>query len=157
MKIASIAELKKELKFLSEKELTELVMDLAKFNTQNKAYLFFKIYERDNPRMFIEMVQEDIEIAFMDANSRNYHVAKKALQKIRRKLNTLLKLSKDKAAQIECIIYFCQKVKDYGYLSFNHPVIDNLYAVQLRKIENLIAKLHPDLQYDYQIMLDEVK
>ncbi|MFD2036065.1 hypothetical protein ACFSKL_14775 [Belliella marina] len=156
MKIASLAELKKELAYLNEKDLRELIIDLSKFSTDNKAYLFFKLFEKENPGIFVEMVKEELESEFQKSNSRNYHFAKKSAQAVRRKLNKNLKLSKDKTAQIELIIFFCQKLKEYGYLQFRHPVIDNLYNSQIKKINTLIAKLHEDLQFDYVQLLEEL-
>lgn len=157
MKIASLAEIKKELSYLNEKELKDLILDLSKFSTDNKTYLFFKLFEKANPRLFIEMVMEEIEFEFVKANTKHYHFAKKSVQAIRRKLNKNLKLTKDKSAQIELIIFFCEKMKLYGYLTFGHPVIENLFNIQIRKIERLISGIHEDLQYDYQYQLDELK
>ncbi len=156
MQIPSLAALKKELNFLSEKELIDTVLELAKFNRDNKAFLYFKLFERGNPRIFVEMVKDDLDISFMDANTRNYHVAKKSAQAIRRKLNKNLKLSKDKTAHIELIIHFCKQMKAYGFLEYRHPVIENLYKIQIGKVERLIAGLHEDLQYDYQLILEEL-
>lgn len=157
MKIASLAELKKELKFLSEKELQETILDLSKFSRDNKAYLFFKLFEKENPRIFVEMVKEELEHEFQNANTRNFHFAKKSAQTIRRKLNKHLKLSKDKTNQIELIIFFCQNLKDYGYLQYHHPVITNLFDIQIGKAHKLIEKLHEDLQYDFKLILDELR
>ncbi|MCH6236455.1 hypothetical protein [Cognataquiflexum rubidum] len=150
MKVGSLAEIKKELTFLDTKELSVLLLDLAKFSTDNKAFLYFKLFERENPRLFVELVQEEIDLEFQKANTRNYHLAKKSAQSIRRKLNKSLKLTKDKETLIELIAYFCEQFKLYGFLDFRHPVIDNLYKVQVGKIEKLITGLHEDLQYDYQ-------
>lgn len=156
MKIASLAEIKKELSYLSEHELMSMILELSKFSRENKALLYFKLFERNNPRLFVEMVQEELEMEFMKANTKHYHYAKKSAQAIRRKLNKNLKLTKDKAVQIELTIYFCQLLKQYGYLNFHHPVIDNLYKVQIGKVEKLISGLHEDLQYDFQLMLEEL-
>jgi hypothetical protein len=123
----------------------------------NKKFLFFKLYERDNPRLFIGMVQEELTTEFENANTNRYDFAKKSAQSIRRKLNKFLKISKDKAAQIELTVYFCRMLLQYGYLKFQHPVIDNLYKVQVGKIDRLISGLHEDLQYDFQESLDELK
>jgi DNA repair photolyase len=156
LKVASLAEIKKELNQLNEKELIDLVLELSKFSRDNKAYLFFKLSEKDNPRLYVEMVQEELELEFQKANVRNYHYAKKAAQSIRRKMNKSLKLSKDKTAQIEIIAYFCRQIKAHGFLKHRHPVIQNLYEIQIRKIEKLIGGLHEDLQYDYQQLFEEL-
>ncbi|MCL6258112.1 hypothetical protein M3O96_03380 [Aquiflexum sp. TKW24L] len=157
MKIGSLSDIKKELTFLDTKELSVLLLDLAKFSTDNKAFLYFKLFERENPRLFVQLVQEEIDLEFQKSNTRNYHFAKKSAQVIRRKMNKSLKLTKDKETLIELIIYFCEQFKLYGFLDFRHPVIDNLYRVQVGKIEKLILGLHEDLQYDYQEKLALLK
>lgn len=157
MQLPSLTSLKAELKHLSESDLIALVADLSKFSRENKAFLYFKLNEKENPRLFIEMVQEELEKEFQLANTKHYHVAKKSAQAIRRKLNKFLKLNKNKSDQIEVIEYFCRSMISYSYLEFHHPVIDNLYAAQIRKIETLVSSLHEDLQYDYEQSIKELK
>jgi hypothetical protein len=157
MQLPSLAEIKKELKHLDQKELTDLIVELSKFTRDNKAYLYFKLFERESPRRFVEMVQEDLELEFQKANTKHYYVAKKSAQAIRRKLNKNLKLTKDKTQHIELISYFCAQLKAYGYLDFHHPVIENLYQLQVGKIEKLVAGLHEDLQYDYEEKIQQLK
>ena len=157
MEIPSLAELKKDLSYLSEKELITLITDLAKFSRENKAFLYFKLNERDQPNLFVDSVKEELEEAFPTANTKNYHLGKKAAQAIRRKLNKALKLSKNKADQVELIIYFCEELKKYGYLKFKHPVINNLFQVQVGKAKKLIAGLHEDLQSDFSYRIEELE
>lgn len=156
MKIASLAEIKKELKHLSEKELIEVISDLTKFSTDNKWFLYFKLYGRENPQLFSEMMQEELVKEFQNANKGNAHQAKKSAQGIRRKLNKFLKFTKDKATQIELIVFFCQMLFEYGFLSHRHPVIENLFLMQVGKIERLMGQMHEDLQYDFQNKVKEV-
>jgi len=157
MEIPSLAELKKDLSYLSEKELITLITDLAKFSRENKAFLYFKLNERDQPNLFVDSVKEELDESFQTANTKNYHLGKKAAQAIRRKLNKALKLSKNKADQVELILYFCEELKKYGYLQFKHPVINNLYQVQLGKAKKLIAGLHEDLQSDFFYRIEELE
>ncbi|GMQ23833.1 hypothetical protein Aoki45_05150 [Algoriphagus sp. oki45] len=157
MEIPSLAQLKKDLSYLSEKELIDLIADLAKFSRDNKAFLYFKLNERDQPQLFVNEVKEDLDEAFQTANTKNYHLAKKSAQAIRRKLNKSLKLSKNKADQAELILYFCEMLKKYGYLGFRHPVIANLYQVQLGKAKKLISTLHEDLQSDFEYRLEDLE
>ncbi|WP_186757831.1 hypothetical protein [Echinicola salinicaeni] len=156
MKLPSLAQIKKELSHLSEDDLIALLMDTAKFTTDNKQFLFFKVYGRENPGFFQEMVEEELQQAFENANLDHAHFAKKSAQAIRRKLNKYLKFTKDKTIQIELIGFFCRGLKENGYLDFKHPVIGNLYQLQLNKIQKLISGLHEDLQYDYQSVLEEL-
>lgn len=157
MEIPSLAELKKDLSYLSEKELITLITDLAKFSRENKAFLYFKLNERDQPSLFVDSVKEELDEAFQTANTKNYHLGKKAAQTIRRKLNKALKLNKNKADQVELILYFCEELKKYGYLKFKHPVINNLFQVQVGKAKKLIAGLHEDLQSDFSYRIEELE
>ncbi len=156
MEIPSLANLKKELSYLPEKELITLITDLAKFSRENKAFLYFKLNERDQPNLFVDSVKEELDEAFQVANTRNYHLAKKAVQGIRRKLNKALKLSKNKADQAELILYFCEQMKRYDYMRHHHQVIDNLYRVQIGKVVKLISTLHEDLQSDFDYRIEEL-
>ncbi|HSF53438.1 MAG TPA: hypothetical protein VLA71_06780 [Algoriphagus sp.] len=156
MEIPSLAQLKKDLSYLTEKELIELITDLAKFSRDNKAFLYFKLNERDQPNLFVDSVKTELDEAFQIANTRNYRLAKKAVQSIRRKLNKSLKLSKNKGDQAELIVYFCEQMKAYGYLHFRYSIIDNLFQVQLGKAQKLISTLHEDLQSDFAFRIEEL-
>lgn len=157
MKIASLAEIKKELQHLSQKELITLIADLSKFSTDNKLFLYFQLYGREQPDLFLEMVQEELVHQFQTANTQNSYYAKKAAQGIRRKLNKYLKFSKEKAVQVDLIVFFCGMLVEYGYLKHRHPVIDNLYGMQVSKVERLLGQMHEDLQFDYQDKVREIK
>ena len=157
MEIPSLAQIKKELSFLTEEELIEVIADLAKFSRDNKAFLFFKLNEKYQPNLFLELAKEDIELAFQQANVRSSYTAKKAAQAIRRKMNKILKLSKNKADQAELIIYFCEMLQKFGYISYRSPVISNLYQVQLGKARRLMSHLHEDLQSDFEFRLENLE
>jgi hypothetical protein len=157
MKIASLAEIKKELQHLSQKELIEVITDLSKFSTDNKLFLYFKLYGREQPDLFAEMVQEELINDFRNGNQRNAHYAKKSAQAIRRKLNKYLKFTKDKPTQIDLISFFCEMLYEYGYLMYRHPVIENLYLLQVGKVERLIGQMHEDLQFDYRDKVRELQ
>lgn len=157
MKIASLAEIKKELQHLSPKELIEVITDLSKFSTDNKLFLYFKLYGREQPDLFAEMVQEELINDFRNGNQRNAHYAKKSAQAVRRKLNKYLKFTKDKPTQIDLISFFCEMLYEYGYLMYRHPVIENLYLLQVGKVERLIGQMHEDLQFDYRDKVRELQ
>lgn len=156
MKIPSLAQLKKELSYLNEKELIELLTDLSKFSRDNKSYLFFKLSEKDNPGLYLEMVEEELETDFLAARGDHSYYAKKAAQKLRRKMNKLLKLSKVKTDQIEVLLFFCEKLREYGFLRHRNPVLDNIYQMQLSKAVKLISGLHEDLQFDYEGRVEDL-
>lgn len=156
MKIPSLAALKKELTYLNEQELSSLIVELSKFTRDNKAFLYFKLNEKDQPNLFVDSVKEELAELFQTANTTSFYLTKKSAQGIRRKLNKALKFSTNKTDQIELILFFCDKMKTYGYLKFNHPVISKLFQMQIQKAEKLILKLEDDLQYDYIQLLEQI-
>lgn len=156
MQIPCLAQLKKELKYLQEQELIDLITDLSKFSRDNKSYLFFKLSEKDNPGLYLEMVQEELEMDFQTARGDHSYYAKKSAQKLRRKMNKLLKLSKVKTDQIEVLLFFCEKLREYGFMRHRNQVLDNIYQMQLGKAVKLISGLHEDLQFDYEGRVDDL-
>ncbi|MFO7824653.1 MAG: hypothetical protein R6V72_12005 [Cyclobacterium sp.] len=157
MQIPSLSSLKKELQHKDPKELIDLILHLSKLSRDNKAFLYFKLFDTEDSSLFIDSLKEELESAFYKANTSNYYLAKKAAQSVRRILNKNLKLTKDPIAKIELIAFFCQKLEELGYLDYRHPVINNLYALQVGKIEKLLAQLHEDLQFDYRELLEVLK
>ncbi|GHB29330.1 hypothetical protein [Mongoliitalea lutea] len=151
-----IAEIKKSLNYLDEKELRSLLLDIIGFTTDNKRYAYFKLHEQQDEHFFLVESKEFLGEEFGKASMANFWSSKKSLQKLRSTLNKMLKFTKRKEFQLELILFFCEQTKEYGYLDYRHPVIHNLYHTQLRKAENLISKLHEDLQYDYQMQLEEL-
>jgi hypothetical protein len=152
-----ITEIKKAINYLDEKELKSLLLDIIGFTTDNKRYAYFKLHEQQDEGFFLAETKELLLQEFTKCYHTNYWTGKKLLQKLRGILNKLLKFTKRKDQQLELIIYFCQQAEAFGYLRYKHPVIQNLYAVQLKKAESLISKLHEDLQYDYEQQLEELR
>ena len=156
MNIPSLAAIKKELSYLDEKELSSLILELSKFTRDNKAFLYFKLSERDQPNLFVDTVKEELDELFQTANTTSFYLTKKSAQTIRRKLNKALKFSKNKEDQVELLLYFCEQLKKYGYLKYQHPILQSLFLKQTEKIQKNIAALHEDLQYDYRMRLEEI-
>ena len=68
MKIPSLVTIKKELKQRNEAELIDLVLQLSKLNRDNKAFLYFQLFESDNHELYLNMVKEELDEAFQKAN-----------------------------------------------------------------------------------------
>ncbi|WP_226389324.1 hypothetical protein [Penaeicola halotolerans] len=157
MKIASLAEIKKELKFLSEQELFDLILELSKYSTDNKHLIFFQLFGRHDPNLYVDMVKEELASLFEATHKEHAYYAKKSLQGIRRKFNKLLKYNRDKLIQIDLLLHFCEQIESFGYLDHQHIVIENLYLAQIRKAENILKKMHEDIQADYAYRLENLK
>lgn len=157
MQIPSLSDLKKELNYLDEKEAKNLLLELVKYSSENKAYFYFQLYSRDNLDFFTKNIKEELDVLFFSANTKHVHVAKKSIQGIRNKLTKYLKLSKNKADQADVVLFFCEKMSEHDFLSFRYPVITNIFNSQLNKAKKLILSLHEDLQSDYESRIEELE
>jgi hypothetical protein len=156
MKTASIAELKQELNALSPKALKELCLRLAKYRKENKELLTYLLFEAGQEEEYIRGVKEETDEAFLEINRSSLYFAKKTLRKILRNTNKYIKYSGSKQTEVELLLYYCTKLKDSGIPFADSPALLNLYQRQVEKVAKSMAKLHEDLQYDYQETLDSL-
>ncbi len=153
---ASISDIKKELPLLDKKQLVELCLQLAKYKKDNKEYLSYLLFHAHDSSTAVVLVKEEIDILFSQINHVNLHVVKKSLRKILRFTNKHIKYIASKEHEIELLIYFCKKIKEFGIPIQKSTVLQNLYNAQVKKINTVVSKLHEDLQYDYAHELEKL-
>lgn len=157
MNAAGLQEVKKELTELSQKELVELCLALAKYKKDNKEYLGFLLFEAHDKPAFIREVKNGIDLHFEElVKQPNLYYVKKGLRKQLRLLTKYSKYVGDKALSADMLIYFLQKLKRSGIPYHKNKLIVNLYAQQLKKINSLVNSFHEDLRADYTNDLDEL-
>lgn len=157
MKAATISEIKKELKFRSEEETTNLVLRLARFKKENKELLTYLLFESDQEENYIQSIKDEADIAFAEINRSNYYFIKKSVRKILRNLKKYSRYSNRSDTEVELLIYFCDKLKELNPSIFRNRTLTNLYERQLSLIERRTAKLHEDLQFEYNVKIEELK
>ena len=157
MKAASISELKNELKTLSQKDLVDVCLRLAKYKTDNKALIGFLLFEAHNKPAFVEEIKNEIITQFNEINpQQNLYFIKKSLRKIKRQIVKYAKYIDDKALAADLHIFFCLQLKESGIPFEKSQQLSNLYAAELKTILGLIKALHPDLQADYNHELEKI-
>lgn len=156
MQAASINEIKKELSSLESKQLMELCMNLAKYKKDNKELLGYLLFESHDKEAFVEKVKSEIDTQFEELSHTNLYLTKKSLRKIVKGVNKYIKYIGNKQAEVELLVYFCKQIKNAGIPIHKYPILVNLYNQQLKKINNAIATLHEDLQFDYAKELEEI-
>ncbi|WP_343704181.1 hypothetical protein [Chitinophaga sp.] len=154
MKVATINELKTELATLPPAGLVELCLRLAKFKKESKELLTYLLFESHNLDGYIASVQEYIALEFDGMTTTHLYHAKKTLRKILRITNKHIRFTGSKQAEIELLLFYCQKMRRCGIQINKSVQLANLYTQQLRKIEKALETLHEDLQYDYRKQLD---
>lgn len=156
MDIASISNIKKELKNLPPEELQALINRLAKYKKENKELLSYLLFEAYNEDEYIRQVKEEIDLQFLSLNKSSFYLAKKTLRKVLRTTNKYIRFSGKKETEIELSLYFCKKMKASNLNYKSSKVVFNMYINQVKRIQKAISMLHEDLQYDFQEELEHL-
>lgn len=150
MEIASLADIKKELKTLSQNELLDICLRLARYKKENKELLNYLLFEAGNEEKYIASIKEEVVQEFQNMNSSNLYLAKKSIRRILRILKRYIKYSENKETEVELLIFFCEELKEQNLPLQDSKVLMNLYQRQLITIKKVLKSLHEDLQFDYQ-------
>lgn len=157
MKSASINELKTTLKAMSQPQLTDLCLRLARFKKENKELLTYLLYEADDLAAYLNAVKKELEDELAEINTGNLHWVKKSMRKVLRLLNKHIRYTQSKVAEAELRLYFCQLLKNFRVSIFKSPALSNLYHSQIKKIEAAIKTMHEDLERDYRVQLEALQ
>ena len=154
MKPATITELKKELKFRSQEQLIDYCMAMARFKLESKELLTYLVFESENEASYIESVKGYITSSFVEVNTLSYHYIKKSVRKILRQTKRFIRYSKKKETEAELLIYFCKELGEMTPSFKRNTVLVNMFNKQLELAQKAIAKIHEDLQYDFNLMIE---
>lgn len=156
MKAATVSQLKKELSYRSPQELLELCLRLSKFKKENKELLTYLLFESGDEAGFVENVKQEVDDQFALINTKTWYFIKKSVRKILRTIKKYIRYSGKKDTEVELLIYFCYKLKNFKPSIERNPTLQNLYDRQLALINRSLLKMHEDLQYDYQTQIEEL-
>lgn len=156
MQTSTLAQLKKELQTIPYPQVVELCMRLAKSKKDNKELLHYLLFEANDEQQFIAQAKQELAQLFTEINTTHVYYAKKTIRKILRTVNKHIKCSGLPQTTVELLMAFLMELKQYPKLLEQSTQLQNLYAAQLKKITTAMAKLHEDVQYDYQRELKEV-
>lgn len=157
MKAVTVRELKKELNHLSQSEIIELCLTLSKFKKENKELLTYHLFEASYEEGYIESVKLEVDEQFSTVNTKTYYFIKKSVRKILRMIKKYNRYSKKKETEIELLLYFCKKLKEFRPSINNNTVLKNIYLREIASIEKKLLLIHEDLQYDYNLELEKLK
>lgn len=157
MKAVTVNQLKKELITCTPNELVELCLRLSKFKKENKELLTYLLFESSDESGYIESVKNEIDQQFETINTNSYFYIKKSVRKILRLIKKFSRYSLKKETEVELLLYFCLKMKKFEPSIYKNTTLVNIYTRQLLSIKKIVAMLHEDLQYDYQIQIDALE
>ena len=151
MKAVTVKTLKDELSHKNSKELMELCLRLSKFKKENKELLTYLLFEAENEERYIETVKEQVDELFENINTNSYFYIRKSVRKILTLTKKFIRYSQKKETEVELLLHFCNKLKDFKPSIKNSVRLQNVYDRQLVSIQKTIKTLHEDLQYDYEL------
>ena len=156
MKAVTVKEIKLELSERSQSEMIDLCLRLSRFKKENKELLTYLLFESSNESGYIESVKSEIDDQFELINTKTYYFIKKSVRKILRLIKKYNRYSKNKETEIELLIYFCKKLRNFKPSINGNTVLNNIYLREISGIRKKMKLLHEDLQFDYEIELKKL-
>lgn len=156
MKAVSLKEIKQELNTLSTNEVQELCLRLSRFKKENKELLTYLLFESHNEDGYIQSVKSYIDEQFELINTASYFYIRKSARKILTNTKKYIRYSQNKETEVTLLLYFCQKLKAFSPSITYSTQLQNMYNRQLLLIKKLVATLHDDLQYDFNLILEDL-
>jgi hypothetical protein len=156
LKAVTIKQLKDELTHKSAQDLKELCLQLARFKKENKELLTYLLFESQDEEAYIQTIKEEVDIQFADINTNSFFYIRKSTRKILTAVKKHIRYSKKKETEAELLLYFCKKLKASKPAIIRSTRLQSIFDTQVRMIKKAIEKLHEDLQYDFQLELDEL-
>ena len=157
MKAVNLPEIKKEHNMLSSADLQQLCLRLARFKKENKELLTYLLFESQDEDGYIATVKAYMDEEFELVNTNNLYYVKKSTRKILRNVKKFIRYSQKKETEVELLLYFCEKLKQFKPSIKSSTQLQNMYNRQLVLAKKTIEKLHEDLQYDYNLLLNDLE
>ena len=156
MKAVTLREIKQELNTLSTQEIQELCLRLSRFKKENKELLTYLMFESHNESGYIESVKSYVDDEFELINRDSYFYIRKSTRKILRNVKKYIRYSQNKETEVALLLYFCQKLKDFSPSISRSVQLQNMYNRQILLAKKIVLTFHEDLQYDYNLVLDDL-
>ena len=156
MKAVTVKELKQELSNRTPNELLDLCLRLSRFKKENKELLTYLLFESSDEVTYIESVKREIDQQFDLVNKKTYYLIKKSVRRILLNVKKYSRYSLKKETEVDLLIYFCIKLKNFTPSIHRNVRLQNLYIKQVEAIRKKVSALHEDLQYDYEEDLNEL-
>jgi gas vesicle protein len=156
MKAVTVKELSKELLNRPPKELRDLCLRLSRFKKENKELLTYLLFESMDEASYIEGIKEEIDQQFDEVNRKSYYFMKKGLRRILLNTKKYIRYSQNKKTEVDLLIYYCLKLKNFTPSIKKNKALLNLYSRQTDTLTEKVKHLHEDLQYDYEGVMKEL-
>ena len=156
MKAVTLKQLKDELSHKSANELKELCIHLSKFKKENKELLTYLMFESHDEEQYIQSVKDQMDVFFTEINTKSFFYIRKSVRKVLTLTKKFIRYSKKKETEVALLLYFCHKLKNFKPSINRSTRLTNTFERQIILVKKAIATLHEDLQYDYQLELNDL-
>jgi len=157
MKPVTLKAVKDELKHLSQPEILELCLRLAKFKKENKELLGYLLFDANNEDDYVSKIKESIDLQFTQINTKTNYLIKKGVRKILSTTKKYIKYSNHKETEVALLLHFCTQLKNFKPNMKYNKRVQNMYNTQVGMLQKRVALLHEDLQFDYQKNITELE
>lgn len=79
------------------------------------------------------------------------------MRKILRHTKKYIRYSLNKETEVELLLYFCETLKNMSPSIKQNTTLTNIYERNMEAISKKVLKLHEDLQYDYNLRIDDIR
>jgi|SRR5690606_6146622 len=156
MKAISLKDIKQELNHLSPNELQEICLRLSRFKKENKELLSYLLFHSSDEQAYVESIKRLMDDGFATINRNSFFYIRKSIRKILTQTKKHIRYSQKKETEVELLLYFCEKMKAFTPSIKNSLQLENLYKRQIILIKKIVASLHEDLQYDYNLAIEDL-
>jgi len=156
LKAVTLKQLKDELSHKSANELKELCIHLSKFKKENKELLTYLMFESHDEEQYIQSVKDQMDVFFTEINTKSFFYIRKSVRKVLTLTKKFIRYSKKKETEVALLLYFCHKLKNFKPSINRSTRLTNTFDRQIILVKKAIATLHEDLQYDYQLELNDL-
>jgi len=156
LKAVTLKQLKDELSHKSANELKELCLHLSKFKKENKELLTYLMFESHDEEQYIQSVKDQMDVFFTEINTKSFFYIRKSVRKVLTLTKKFIRYSKKKETEVALLLYFCHKLKNFKPSINRSTRLTNTFERQIILVKKAIATLHEDLQYDYQLELNDL-
>jgi len=156
MKAVTVKELNQALIDRTPKELRDLCLRLSRFKKENKELLTYLLFESADEASYIDSVKEEIDEQFEQINKKTHYYMKKGLRKILLSTRKHIRYSQNKKTEIDLLIYYCKKLRNFTPSIHRNTRLLNLYNSQVDTIVKKVTSLHEDLRSDYSMEMKKL-
>ncbi|OIQ28722.1 MAG: hypothetical protein BM564_08085 [Bacteroidetes bacterium MedPE-SWsnd-G2] len=157
MESQNLKTIKDELSHLSQKQLIEIVLRLSRFKKENKELLSYELFEAQDEDNFVFMIKNEMDENFRNINTKTSYYIRKSCRKILTQTKKHIRYSKVKETEVRLLLHFCENMKEIKPSIKTSTRLQNMFNTQLTMAKKALSKLHEDLQYDYNIIIEQLE